>query len=141
MISCSISPQENSLHSPKSGLLCGGAIKIQVQTCLVSESMAQSSGVSLATSKAEEMPTPFISLLELCHSSVTKVNITAVLFEAALINSSPRDIMLITATEMKSSHPAARHQITRNVEKRAGLTLNALFNGVDMANSHFSSAA
>lgn len=49
--------------------------------------------------------------------------------------------MMITAAEVKSSHPAARHQITRNVEKRADLTLTALFNGMEIANSHFSSAA
>lgn len=45
--SCSVSPQENSLYSPKAGLLWGAAIKMQVQTCLMSESMAPSSGVSL----------------------------------------------------------------------------------------------
>lgn len=91
-------------------------------------------------SKAEEIPSSFISFPELCRPSVTKVNITAVLFEAARINSPPQDIIMITA-EVKSSYPAARHQITRNGEKKEGLTLTSLFNDMEIENSHFSSAA
>lgn len=57
--SCSISPLENSLRSPKSSLLWGGAIKIQVQTCLMSESMAPSSGENLAHEQGWRNPPSF----------------------------------------------------------------------------------
>lgn len=94
----------------------------------------QPEGLIWLVSRAEEILSPFIASLELCHPSVTKANVTAVLFEAALINSSPWYIMMIKSIEAKSLQPAARHRLNRNVEKRAGLTLTTLLKGMEFAN-------
>lgn len=80
----------------------------------------------------EKSSLPFIASLELCHSSVTKANVTAVLFEAALINSSP-NIMMIKPTEVKISQPAARHQLEMPKREQVWL-LTALLNGMWIAN-------
>lgn len=47
-------------------------------------------GLVWLVSHAEEILSPFVALLELCHPSAAKANVTAVLFEAALINLSPQ---------------------------------------------------
>lgn len=105
---------------------------MQVQTSFMSGSTAPSWELSLAHEQGWRNPLSFHCLPH--HPTVTRANIIAVLFEAALINSCPWYIMMVKQIELKNSQAAARHQLTKNWEKTGDLTLTALLNVTEVAN-------